>query len=81
MNRAQHQRSPDNDRCDFRYWHEWIIDDEGRTIVLCVETDLEMEPGAPDHDPRALEELISHAQNLMRSSASAIDHIRLVPSG
>lgn len=69
----------DNDRRALRCWQEWEIAGGERRIVLCVETDLEMRPGHPGFDPDRLSVLIDEASDLMRTSASPIDSIRIVP--
>ena len=69
----------DNDRGVIRCWHEWEIDGRKRRVILCVETALEIRPGHPGFDREQLEDLISHATELMRASASPIDAIRIVP--
>jgi hypothetical protein len=71
--------SADNDRTKLRSWHEWEIKDGERRIILCVETGLELRPGFPDFDGMQLEALISDATDMMRTSASPIDAIRIVP--
>lgn len=72
--------SADNDRRQMRCWHEWEIDDRQRRVVLCVETELEMRPGEPGFDPLALETLVFEANEMMKSSPSPIDSVRIVPS-
>ena len=69
----------DNDRGIIRCWHEWEIDGRQRRVILCVETALEIRPGHPGFDREQLEDLISHAADLMRASASPIDAFRIVP--
>jgi len=70
----------DNDSSALRSWHEWEIRNGERRIILCVETSLELRPGYPNFDPDKLESLIMDASDMMRSSASPIDAIRIVPS-
>ena len=70
----------DNDRRVLRCWHEWEIDGRQRRIILCVETALELRPGHPGFDSQQLDELITHANELMRGSASPINAIRIVPA-
>ena len=70
---------PDRDLHVLRCWHEWEFDGSERRIILCVETDLELEPGCEGFDPRQLDDLISEATGIMRASASPIDSIRIVP--
>jgi hypothetical protein len=72
--------SADNDRCVLRSWHEWEIADGERRIILCVETALELRPGYPGFDPLQLEALIEDATDMMRTSASPIDGMRIVPA-
>jgi hypothetical protein len=74
------ETSADNDRCVLRSWHEWDIRDGERRVVLCVETSLELRPGYPSFDAAALERLVSNATDLMRTSASPIDSLRIVPA-
>jgi len=69
----------DNDRGVLRCWHEWEIDGRQRRVILCVETALEIRPGHPGFDREQLEDLITHAAQLMKASASPIDAIRIVP--
>lgn len=73
------QAQADNDRCVLETWHEWEIRDGERRIILCVRTDLELRPGYPEFNARRLEGLISDASSLMRTSASPIDALRIVP--
>jgi len=61
-------------------WPEWEISGRDRTIVLCVETDLELQPEGEGFNPSLLEQLIDEATHLMRTSASPIDRVRIVPS-
>ena len=72
--------SADNDRSALRSWHEWLIDGADRRIILCVETALELRPGFPGFDAARLEALIADATDMMRTSASPIDAIRIVPA-
>jgi hypothetical protein len=72
--------SADNDRSSLRSWHEWQIDGSERRIFLCVATDLEMRPGFPGFDAGRLDALIADATDMMRTSASPIDAIRIVPA-
>jgi hypothetical protein len=71
--------SADNDRTTLNFWHEWAIDGRARRIILCVETKLELRPGYPGFDAVQLDALVSDATDLMRTSASPIDAIRIVP--
>lgn len=71
--------SADNDRSTLRSWHEWEVRNGERRIILCVETGLELRPGFPGFDPVQLEALIGDATDMMRTSASPIDAIRIVP--
>ena len=77
---AQREASADNDRCVLQSWHEWEVDDGERRIILCVETGLELRPGCPGFDPVQLETLIADATDMMRTSASPIDALRIVPA-
>lgn len=72
--------SADNDRSSLRTWHEWEIEGSERRIILCVETSLELRPGFEGFDRLLLEALISDATDMMRTSASPIDAIRIVPA-
>ena len=60
-------------------WHEWEFDGSDRRIILCLETTLELRPGAEGFDPFLLDELIAEATDLMRASVSPINSIRIVP--
>lgn len=62
-----------------RCWHEWKFDGSDRRIILCLETELELRPGAEGFDPLLLDELIAEATDLMRASLSPINSIRIVP--
>src|SRR5689334_24582612 len=62
-----------------RCWHEWEFDGSDRRIILCLETTLELRPGAEGFDPLLLDELIAEATDLMRASVSPINSIRIVP--
>jgi hypothetical protein len=70
---------PDNDRRALRCWHEWEFDGAERRIILCVETALELRPGCEGFDPGLLDQLVAEATDMMRSSASPINSIRIVP--
>ena len=70
----------DNDRCVLHSWHEWELDGGRRRIILCVQTGLELRPSFPDFDPARLESLIQDATDMMRTSASPIDALRIVPA-
>ena len=63
-----------------RCWHEWEFDGSDRRIILCLETELELKPGAEGFDPLLLDELIAEATDLMRASLSPINSIRIVPA-
>jgi hypothetical protein len=63
-----------------RCWHEWEFDGSDRRIILCLETTLELRPGAEGFDPLLLDELVSEATDLMRASVSPINSIRIVPA-
>jgi hypothetical protein len=80
MNQDPHPISADNGRQGLRCWHEWQIEGHQKRIVLCVETELELRPGEPGFDPLALETLVLEANQIMRSSPSPIDSIRIVPT-
>ena len=60
-------------------WHEWEFDGSERRIILCLETTLELRPGAEGFDPFLLDGLIAEATDLMRASVSPINSIRIVP--
>ena len=72
--------SADNDRCVLQSWHEWELDGGERRIILCIETALELRPGYPGFDAVKLEGLIQDATDMMRTSASPIDALRIVPA-
>lgn len=73
------QTRADNDRCVLQSWHEWEIRDGERRIILCVQTGLELRPGYPSFDASKIEVLIADATDMMRTSASPIDALRVVP--
>ena len=73
------ESSADNDRSTLRSWHEWEVKDGERRIILCVETGLELRPGYAGFNRTELEALIRDATDMMRTSASPIDAIRIVP--
>lgn len=73
------ESSADNDRTSLRSWHEWEVRDGERRIILCVATVLELRPGYPGFDAEQLDALIRDASDMMRTSASPIDAIRIVP--
>lgn len=76
---VERETSADNDRARLRSWHEWEVEGGVRRIILCVETALELRPGFPGFDPAQLEALISDATDMMRTSGSPIDALRIVP--
>lgn len=80
MNRETRGILADNDIRKLRSWLEWEIDGHQKRIFLCIETDLEMQPGEPGFDPSALESLVIEANEIGRSSCSPIDAIRIVPA-
>ena len=69
----------DNDRTLLTSWHEWEVRDGERRIILCVATSLELRPGFPGFDALQLDALTRDATDMMRTSASPIDAIRIVP--
>jgi hypothetical protein len=77
---AELETSADNDRCVLQSWHEWEVENGERRIILCVETALELRPGYPGFDSNLLESLMHDATDLMRTSASPIDALRIVPA-
>ena len=77
---AEREASADNDRCVLQSWHEWEVDNGERRIILCVETGLELRPGYAGFDPLQLETLITDATDMMRTSSSPIDALRIVPA-
>lgn len=77
MSRESHSIWADNDHRELHCWHEWEIDGHQKRIVLCVETELEMRPGEPGFDPLALEALVLQTNEMMRSSPSPIDSVRI----
>jgi hypothetical protein len=76
----ERQGSADNDRCVLNSWHEWDVSGADRRIILCVETSLELRPGYPGFDPAALEVLIRDGNDMVRTSASPVDGLRIVPA-
>ena len=76
---ADRKSTADNDRTVLASWHEWEVRDGERRVILCVETSLELRPGFPGFDAMQLEALIRDATDMMRTSASPIDAIRIVP--
>jgi hypothetical protein len=62
-----------------RCWQEWEFGGSDRRIILCLETTLELRPGAEGFDPFLLDELTAEATDLMRTSVSPINSIRIVP--
>ena len=76
---ARRSSSADNDRTMLTSWHEWEVSDGERRIILCVSTPLELRPGFPGFDAVQLEALIHDATDMMSTSASPIDAIRIVP--
>jgi len=76
---ANRESSADNDRTVLASWHEWEVKDGERRIILCVATPLELRPGFPGFDAMQLEALIRDATDMMRTSASPIDAVRIVP--
>ena len=76
---ANRDSSADNDRTTLSSWHEWEVRDGERRIILCVATPFELRSGFPGFDAMQLEALIRDATDLMRTSASPIDAIRIVP--
>ncbi|GAC1592267.1 MAG: hypothetical protein NVS3B5_23470 [Sphingomicrobium sp.] len=74
------ETNADNDRCVLQSWHEWNLDEGKRRIILCVETALELRPGYPGFDSAQLERLIEDATDMMRTSASPVDGLRIVPA-
>lgn len=79
MTNSTNAANADNDRSMLRSWHEWEIENGERRIVLCVETDLELRPGFNGFDQARLEGLMADAADLMRTSASPINAVRIVP--
>lgn len=77
---AQRETSADNDRCVLQSWHEWEVVQGERRIILYVETGLELRPGYPGFDLAQLEALIANATEMMRTSASPVDSLRIVPA-
>jgi hypothetical protein len=72
--------SADNDGPMLSSWHEWEIENGDRRIILCVETNLELRPGYSGFDQQRLEMLMADAADLMRTSASPISAVRIVPA-
>ena len=73
-------RANDDEPLILSHWHEWEIHGSDRRVILCVETPLELQPDRDGFDRRRLDALVHEAANLMRSSASPIDRIRIVQS-
>lgn len=80
MERISPTHSADNDSYALRSWHEWEIRNGERRIILCVEASLELRPGYPNFDADQLDSFIMDVTDMMRTSASPIDAIRIVPS-
>jgi hypothetical protein len=76
---STHQGKADNDRHSLRSWHEWEFRDGNRRTILCVETALEMRSGEPGFDSDQLSQLIHEAMEMMRTSPSPVDAVRIVP--
>jgi hypothetical protein len=74
------QSNADDDSCVLQTWHEWDVKEGERRIILCVETTLELRPGYSGFDTLRLERLIEDATDLMRTSASPIDALRIMPA-
>lgn len=68
----------DDDTSIVAYWHEWEIKGAERQIALCIETDLELDPGRDGFDRGKLDALLHQASKLMKASPSPIDFIRIV---
>ena len=79
-NGVQRETSAHSDRCVLQSWHEWEVSDGERRIILCVETGLELRPGYAGFDPVQLEALMADATDMMRTSASPVDALRIVPA-
>ena len=77
---AEEKTSADKDRFVLHSWHEWEVDGGERRIILCVETDLELRPGYPGFDTAQLDNLIADATDMMRTSASPINALRIIPA-
>jgi len=77
---AERKTSADKDRFVLNSWHEWEVDEGERRIILCVETDLELRPGYPGFDTAQLDNLIADATGMMRTSASPINALRIIPA-
>jgi hypothetical protein len=76
---SEQRTHADNDRRALRSWHEWEFKDGERRTILCIETALEMRSGEPGFDSDQLSMLIHEAMEMMRSSPSPIDGVRIVP--
>jgi hypothetical protein len=70
--------SNSDDASIIAYWHEWEIKGAERQVVLCVETDLELDPGRDGFDRGQLDELLHQASKLMKASPSPIDFMRIM---
>jgi len=77
---AERETRADKDRFVLNSWHEWEVDKGERRIILCVETDLELRPGYPGFDTAQLDNLIADATDMMRTSASPINALRIIPA-
>jgi hypothetical protein len=75
----QQRAHADNDRRALRSWHEWEFKDGERRTILCVETGLEMRSGEPGFDADQLSMLVQEAMEMMRTSPSPIDALRILP--
>ena len=76
----QRASEADNDCCVLNSWHEWDVNGSERRVILCVETALELRPSHPGFNPAELEALIRDANDMVRTSASPIDGLRIVPA-
>ena len=74
----QQRAHADNDRRALRSWHEWEFKDGERRTILCVETGLEMRSGEPGFDADQLSMLVQEAMEMMRTSPSPIDALRIL---
>jgi hypothetical protein len=76
----QPEARADNDRCVLTSWHEWQVEEGVRRITLCVQTGLELRSGFPGFGQRSLDGLLAGATDIVRTNASPINGLRIVPS-
>lgn len=62
-----------------RSWLEWEFDGTEKRTILVVETEAPLGPEEANFSPGLIEELRLASIAILRTSASAIDGIRIVP--